>query len=84
MLSKEHEAEIVRMLKEDNCTDSAFEDYCDEHNLSEKEVFHFIATYLAPEHCRTCEHVDMHPDMYPCNHCLHASNCKDMYSKRKD
>lgn len=72
----------LRELCESGCTDSDIEDFCEENAISEKEAFHLIATWSAPECCRKCKHVDFYNSMYPCSVC--SRPLKDMYEEYEE
>lgn len=63
-----HKEAIIKILS-DGCTDSDIEDYCFNNNLSEKDVFRFVANFNAPENCKFCKNVDCYPYIFPCSRC---------------
>ena len=63
-------------------TDSDIEEFCDDHDLSYGEVFHWLSVVCSPEQCRRCKYVDMYPKMYPCNDCKRACST-DHYEERR-
>lgn len=79
--SEEHKSELREKLTNDNhTTDSDIEDFCDEHDLPRKNVFHYIATQLAPDVCKGCKYVDQYNSLYPCKMCSRAHH-EDFYEK---
>jgi hypothetical protein len=68
------------MIKGGHVTDSDIEDFCYENNLSQGEVFHYIAVMMAPEECKRCKHVDMFSSMPPCTACCRA-HTKDYFEE---
>ena len=64
-------------------TDSDIEDFCDDHNLSWGEVFHWISVWTAPDQCEGCKHVDRYANMYPCNECKRA-HMRDHYEREEE
>lgn len=68
------------MIKGGHVTDSDIEDFCYENNLSQGEVFHYIAVMMAPEGCKRCKHVDMYSSMPPCTSCCRA-HTKDYFEE---
>ena len=67
---------LIEMMK-DGCSDSVIEDFCEKRHLHPSEAFHFIAVQKAPFCCKSCNHVDYFPDMFPCSRCCRGK--KDYY-----
>lgn len=63
-----HKEAIIKILS-NGWTESDIEDYCFNNNLSEKDVFRFVANFYAPENCRFCKNVAFYPDVFPCSCC---------------
>lgn len=69
----------LKELHDNGCSDSDIEDFCKKNKVSQKEAFHLISTWIAPDCCQGCKHIDFYPDMPPCLHCSRIR--KDMYEK---
>ena len=67
---------LIEMIK-DGCTDSVIEDFCEERHLNPSDAFHFIAVQHAPNCCKSCNHVDYFPNMFPCSRCCRTK--RDYY-----
>ena len=50
-------------------TDSDVRDFCERNRLDQKEAFHLIAGWNAPECCKGCKKVDFYGSMPPCSVC---------------
>ena len=75
------EKELKKLIEsKKSITDSDIEDFCYEHNVSRRAIFHQLAEWSVPETCRGCEHVDMYPNMPPCSSCS-RSHPVDHYQK---
>lgn len=71
----------ITALCKKGCTDSDIEDYCHEHGINTGKAFHFLSVQFAPEQCKGCKHVDMLPNIAPCNSCSRIY--KDRYEKEE-
>lgn len=75
-LTDVHRQELTKLLNSSKAiTDSDVEDFCFEHNVSRRAVFHQLAEWHAPARCKKCEHMDMYmyPNMPPCASCRKAA-----------
>lgn len=70
--------EKLKALMENGCTDSDLEDFAEDNNVSEGEVFQYVAELIAPECCKGCKHIQLYDSMYPCTECSRGK--KDMYT----
>jgi hypothetical protein len=73
--------EIEKLLK-CGCSDSAIEDFIDEHPVvNRKEVWDYVYEYFAPYECKGCKHIQM-GGMFPCAYCSRKISTKDYYESR--
>lgn len=78
--NEEHKTELrEKIVKDEHTTDSDIEEYCDEHDLSRKDVFHYVAEVLVPDCCKGCKYTDHFNNIYPCNVC--SRTYADFYEK---
>ena len=77
-----NQLEELKILFERGCTDSDLIEFCEDNNLSVREVYHTVASWIVPECCNGCKYIEFYSGMYPCNNCSRPK--KDMYEKEKD
>lgn len=70
--------EKLKTLIENGCTDSDLEDFAEDNNVDEGEVFRYAAELTVPVCCKGCKHVQFYDSMYPCTECSRGK--KDMYT----
>lgn len=71
--------EELRLLINNGCTDSAIEDFVDEHpDANGREIWDYVSELHAPDVCRGCKYIQM-SGMFPCNKCSRRVVLKDYF-----